>query len=302
MSEGHSSVLSATESFAGDACVARTNPAREFVFALPCLARPLNGGPRSAILLGCADTPVIQSEHMPNKRPQSMKALRKRLEELAHSAGVRVFGVADLEAAEKEVPGLFERVGARFKRAVVMGMPLSPAYLEGAVDAPTPLYFHAYRQLNYRLDDAAYVVCEALIDEGHRSMAVAASQIIGSDPPKGHVSHRHLGAAAGLGWIGRSGLLVTPRYGAQLRLVTVLTDAPFEAGTPLPFSCGKCAACVKVCPAKAIRGKPEEFDLAACYAKLTEFTRIQYVGQHICGVCVKACSPDNPGRAAVGRE
>ena len=224
------------------------------------------------------------------------KSLRKRLEEIAKLSGVRAFGVADLEAVESTVPGLFDRVGARYRRAIVMAMPLSPAYLEGVVNSPTPLYFHAYRQLNYRLDDAAYAVCEALIDEGHRSLAIAASQIISNDPPKGHISHRHLGMAAGLGWIGRSGLLVTPQYGSRVRLVTVLTDAPLPADKLMEFSCGKCAACVKVCPAKAIHGKPEAFDLAACYAKLTEFTRIQYVGQHICGVCVKACAPDNPGR------
>lgn len=227
----------------------------------------------------------------------SGKALRKRLEDMARASGVRAFGVADLQAVERNVPGLFDRVGAKFRRAIVMAMPLSPAYLEGVVDSPTPLYFHAYRQLNYRLDDAAYAVCEALLDEGHRSLAVASSQIISSDPPKGHISHRHLGVAAGLGWIGRSGLLVTPAYGSRVRLVTVLTDAPLDADRAIAFSCGKCAACVKVCPATAIKGRPEDFDLAACYAKLTEFARIQYVGQHICGVCVKACSPDNPGRA-----
>jgi epoxyqueuosine reductase QueG len=212
---------------------------------------------------------------------KSDKSLRMRLEKIAQAGGVRAFGVADLEAVEREVPGLFDRVGARFRRGIVMAM---------------ALYFHAYRQLNYRLDDAAYAVCEALSSAGHRSLAVAASQIISNDPPKGHISHRHLGMAAGIGWIGRSGLLVTPRYGSRVRLVTVLTDAPLAADEPMAFSCGRCAACVKVCPAKAIRGKPEDFDLAACYAKLTEFTRIQYVGQHICGVCVKACAGDNPGR------
>jgi epoxyqueuosine reductase QueG len=88
-----------------------------------------------------------------------------------------------------------------------------------------------------------------------------------------------------------------PRHGSRVRLVTILTDAPLDADRPMEFSCGKCVACVKVCPAKAIKGKPADFDLGACYAKLSEFARIQYVGQHICGVCVKACSPDNAGRA-----
>ena len=226
-----------------------------------------------------------------------MALLRARLEAVARDNFVRVFGVADMEEAEKAVPALFERVGARFRRAIVMGIPLNPAALEGIVDMPTPLYFHTYRQLNYQLDTAALAVTAALLDEGHRSLAIAASQVINHTPPQGHISSRHAGAAAGIGWIGRSGLLVTPRYGARVRLVTVLTDAPLVAAQEMPFSCGKCAACVKVCPAKAIAGRPEDFNLDLCYSKLTEFTRIPFVGQHICGVCVKACGPDNAGRA-----
>ena len=41
---------------------------------------------------------------------------------------------------------------------------------------------------------------------------------------------------------------------------------------------------------KQIKEKKEDFDLQACYAKLTEFTRIPFIGQHICGVCVKTCT------------
>lgn len=223
--------------------------------------------------------------------------LQQRLEVLAHDFGVRVFGVADLEAVAREVPDIFARIGVPYLRAIVMGIPLNPAVLEGVRDAPTPLYFHAYRQLNYRLDVAAFNVAQALVEKGRRSLAIAASQIIERDPPRGHISHRHLGTAAGIGWIGRSGLLVTPAYGARVRLVTVLTDVPLNPGTPMPFLCGDCVACIKVCPARAIAKSPEDFRLDACYAKLTEFTRIPYVGQHICGVCVKACAPENVGRA-----
>jgi epoxyqueuosine reductase QueG len=235
---------------------------------------------------------------MPDRpRHPDTGGLRGRIEAVAREGGVRAFGVADMEAAERAVPTIFDRVGARYRRAIAMAIPLNPAALEGITDRPTPLYFHAYRQLNYQLDTVALAVAAELAEEGHRSLAIAASQIVNHTPPQGHVSSRHIAAAAGIGWIGRSGLLVTPRYGARVRLVVVLTDALLDAGRPMPFSCGKCAACVKVCPAGAIAGSPDGFNLDACYAKLTEFTKIAYVGQHICGVCVKACAAGNPGRA-----
>lgn len=241
--------------------------------------------------------PAQGARMMAASEDASGDTLRDRLQALSRESGARVFGVADLDRVAREVPTLFDRVGARFRRAVVIGIPLNPASLEQVVDRPTPLYFHTYRQLNYRLDVCAFKLTQALVEEGHRSLAIAASQNVSRKPPQGHVSHRHLGAEAGIGWIGRSGLLVTPAYGARMRYVTVLTDACLAAGSPMPFSCGTCTACLDGCPAGAIHENPEDFDLAACYDKLTEFTRIPYVGQHICGVCVKACAPENPGRA-----
>jgi epoxyqueuosine reductase QueG len=162
--------------------------------------------------------------------------------------------------------------------------------LESISDQPTPLYFHHYRQANYQLDRAAFAVADRLQDAGCRALAIPASQIIRSRPMSGHVSHKLLGWAAGLGFIGRCTLLVHPQFGAQMRYVSVLTDAPLAAGRPSEGDCGACRACVPVCPAGAIKEKREEFDLEACYRKLTEFTRLPFIGQHICGVCVKACS------------
>ena len=65
---------------------------------------------------------------------------------------------------------------------------------------------------------------------------------------------------------------------------------PLEADKPLEGDCGTCMKCLEPCPAQAIREKKEEFDHEACYETLKEFKKSGIVGQHICGVCVKACS------------
>ena len=62
---------------------------------------------------------------------------------------------------------------------------------------------------------------------------------------------------SGLGWIGKSCLLVTPDHGPRVRWVTVLTDAPLRpTGAPLEQRCGECTACVDICPVHALTGKP----------------------------------------------
>lgn len=219
--------------------------------------------------------------------------LRRKLRSLAGTRSACLFGVADLATALRAEPDALELVPGSFTRAVVFGIPLQNAVIESIVDRPTPLYFHNYRQVNYQLDGLALEAAGLLQGEGHSVLAVAASQLIAREAMRGHLSHRLLGWAAGLGWWGRNNLLVNAEYGSRVRYVTVLTDAPMDPDVPLGRDCGTCVACVHVCPARAIKGKREGFELEACYEKLCEFARIPFVGQHICGVCVKACHPSN---------
>ena len=61
---------------------------------------------------------------------------------------------------------------------------------------------------------------------------------------------------AGLGEIGRSGLLVTPKYGSRVRLCKVFTDLPLLCDEPIEFGvtefCEVCEKCADNCPGRAI--------------------------------------------------
>lgn len=78
---------------------------------------------------------------------------------------------------------------------------------------------------------------------------------------------KQLAVEAGLGWIGRQSLLVTPRLGTYVLLGELLLDdqadrydAPFE-GT----RCGRCRNCIESCPTGAIVA-PRVIDTARCIA------------------------------------
>lgn len=223
--------------------------------------------------------------------------LQNRLSAAAEEYGAKAFGTADLELLLDKYPQALEETGTGFTRAVVAGLRLQDSALRTVYDKPTPLYFHNYRQTNYQLDRMAWCLADIIQDEGFSALAVPASQIIRRDPMRGHVSHKELGRLAGIGFIGRNNLLVHPVHGAQMRYVSVLTDAPLAAGRPLEGAgCGACRACVEACPAGAIGETFRDFDLEACYGKLNEFTRLRFIGQHVCGVCVKACGHRYNGR------
>ncbi len=62
---------------------------------------------------------------------------------------------------------------------------------------------------------------------------------------------------AGLGELGRLGLLLSPEYGPRQRLCKVFTDLPLVPDKPIDFGiqryCEKCHACAQACPVNAIR-------------------------------------------------
>ncbi len=213
----------------------------------------------------------------------------ERLIGFALDQGLSLFGVADIAGIREEF-SVAKKLREKFDWGISLGKRLLDAALEDIEDRPTPLYFHHYRQLNFFLDRAAFLLSSYIQESGFQALPIPASQIIDWEKQRAHLSHKKVGYLAGLGFIGRNNLLVNPELGARFRLVTVLTDMPLEADKPLEGDCGTCMKCLKPCPAQAIREKKEEFDHKGCFEKLKEFRKMGIVGQHICGICVKACS------------
>jgi epoxyqueuosine reductase len=213
---------------------------------------------------------------------------RESLEKAAHELGFSLFGVADITEIRREFH-LDLDLAIQFNRGIALAKRLLDPIIEDIKDKPTPLYFHHYRQLNFFLDRAAFLLSSHIQEQGYKALPIPASQIIDWERHLGHVSHKSVGQAAGLGWIGRNNLLVNSDLGSRFRLVTILTDMPLEPDQPLKRDCGECKACLPTCPAQAIKEYRDDFDHLACYDKLREFRRQGLVGQHICGVCVKAC-------------
>ncbi|EPH93200.1 MULTISPECIES: tRNA epoxyqueuosine(34) reductase QueG [unclassified Enterococcus] len=59
---------------------------------------------------------------------------------------------------------------------------------------------------------------------------------------------------AGLGFIGRNGLLITEEFGSFVYLGEIVTNIEFEPDEPGVFGCGECTRCVTACPTKALLG------------------------------------------------
>lgn len=176
-------------------------------------------------------------------------------------------------------------------RAIVFGYPLSKSVLATIKDRPTLIYKHHYKTVNWILDQTAYHLVRFIEERDKKAIAIPASQTIDWETQKGHISHKVLAKEAGLGFIGKSGLLIHPVFGAQVRYVSILTDLNFEPDQTNNADCGTCRKCIKACPAKAIT--EDGVDLSRCLVQLKEFSKIRGIGQYICGVCVKVCNGRN---------
>jgi len=220
-----------------------------------------------------------------------LKERYRQLKEFSINYGFDFFGVADISSLKSDFI-LSSEIKKEFNWAISLGKKLLPAVLDDIIDHPTPLYFHHYRQINFFLDRGAVALAEFIqtLGPSAKALPIPASQVIDWKNQRAHLSHKKIGELAGIGWLGRNNLLINPEVGARFRLVTLLINFPLEIDSPLNKDCGSCNACLSVCPAKAIRESQKDFDHWACFEKLREFRKKGYVGQYICGICVKACS------------
>ncbi len=107
---------------------------------------------------------------------------------------------------------------------------------------------------------------------------------------------------AGLGEYGRNGLLITPKYGPNVRIAKVFTDLPLLSDQPIEFGvkqfCETCRKCSDACPVKAIakdvpQAIPPNLSSHAFIKKWTvnaEKCFKFWVGMNTdCAICIRVC-------------
>lgn len=173
--------------------------------------------------------------------------------------------------------------------------------IESIKDAPTDDYLNYYNILNQKLDNLGLLCEDYLKGKGYNAYAQTTSRL-GWDFGENNsfeLPHKTIATRSGLGWIGKSALFTTNRYGSALRLSSVLTDAPLDYGKPIEKSyCGNCMVCRDICPSDAISGiewtvdlkRNDFYDDKKCENYAREISFKQF-GENklICGKCIYEC-------------
>jgi epoxyqueuosine reductase len=122
------------------------------------------------------------------------------------------------------------------------------------------------------------------------------------------VLERAWAARAGLGFVGKNGMLIVPGVGSMVLLGEVVTTLELEQpGTPMAERCGACTRCLDACPTSAFV-EPFVLDPRRCVSYLTIERRTAIpveqragVGDHLfgCDDCQTVC-PFNAGAGPRG--
>jgi epoxyqueuosine reductase QueG len=155
---------------------------------------------------------------------------------------------------------------------------------------------HAYDVINSRLDLITSTLSSHIQDNGYAALPLPSSKRIDDERISAQFSHKLAAHLSGLGWIGKSCLLITPDNGPRVRWATILTDAPLQAtGSSMESRCGSCNECVKICPVQAFTGRnfvegesrEMRYDAKRCE---DYFKEMENKGQlAVCGLCVYVC-------------
>lgn len=179
--------------------------------------------------------------------------------------------------------------------AVSMVFRLSNAVVDQIEEAPTHTYFQHYRTMNSYIDSVAHQLVMALQAKGYEAAAIPASQSV--EGLAGLFPHKKAAVRAGIGYIGKSCLFISEKFGPRVRLGTVFTNAPLETVCMEQKSlCGECDICSKACGAMAIKNinfengmtREDIYDAKACSDYMKE--KFKHIGRGaVCGVCMRVC-------------
>ena len=197
------------------------------------------------------------------------------LKELFAKFNVRLWGIASLEATVE---------GAAGYKCIAFGLP----YDRAAVAAlPDDKLMDCSRVELSAKARAIYAAIQAKYGQHRFESYDDMDRKLNLREKK--VSQKALGYLAGLGWIGKSSLLISPDFGPRIRLGTLFTRDDLETtGSPCAEGCGDCTICSEICPSGAIT--ESGYDVDRCREIVTDDRGNP---RTFCGLCMKVCPYGN---------
>ena len=201
------------------------------------------------------------------------------LRDFARSAGADEIGFAPVPRE-----WVFQDTAIRYTQAVVLLMEMDKERMALAPSRDTAVMVHeTYNQLG----QVSNRIADWLRERGYAAHA--------GHPLGGMALYPPMAQAAGLGWRGVSGLVITPQFGPRVRLAAVFTEIenlPVYEGDEhawvLDF-CASCQRCIRDCPPGAFYDEPVQHDNGLVTVLDNGKCFPYFAAYHGCSICIKVC-------------
>ncbi|MFX0073481.1 MAG: 4Fe-4S dicluster domain-containing protein, partial [Candidatus Hermodarchaeota archaeon] len=168
----------------------------------------------------------------------------ENLRKFIKSLDIDLYGVADMQLLKEMELGLptdLYKFINMFPYAIVLGAQYGKLGKK-ASGGKTAMF----------LENAAFSIMEYLEDKGYRQLIIHTEDEFDPINRSGFISLKILAKTAGLGWQGRSLLIISPEYGPLHRLIAILTGLPLRVNHSIKNECGTCRKCIEACPKNAL--------------------------------------------------
>ncbi|MGY5873526.1 MAG: reductive dehalogenase domain-containing protein [Candidatus Thorarchaeota archaeon] len=224
-------------------------------------------------------------ENPPNPITSSSREFLDDLKEFARSQGVD-----PLEFVKLPRDLIFQHMGVIYDNAIILAMEMSQEKIDMAPSQETmDMVFGTYDSLGI----AANKIAEFLRNQGYAAQ--------GDHPLGGLVLFPPLAQKAGIGWVSKAGVLITPQYGPRVRLAAVYTsieDLPFAEKNEhswIADYCASCGLCIRACPPRAILTESVKQDTGQVTNIKQQECFEFFLQNYGCSICIKVCPFSKPG-------
>ncbi|MBM3183201.1 MAG: epoxyqueuosine reductase [Chloroflexi bacterium] len=194
-----------------------------------------------------------------------MDKLKQEITKLAREMGIDKIGVTTRERLSDAPPsGDLTYVLPSAKSAISLAVALDKQAIRDFLSKKDQMAHTRDHRASYmRVIEAGMTLEKLLHEKGHEAKTLwpnyeyrKGQPFLSMAPP---LSHRYVAVAAGIGWLGWSGNVLTPEYGATVSLLSIVTSAELEPDEPMEQrdSCDKCRLCTASCPSYFISTKEE---------------------------------------------
>lgn len=205
-----------------------------------------------------------------------------------------------------DMTGLLNEKYSGYNYAISLARKLDKEIIDSIAKGPNRAYLDHYNEVNRELTETVLKISSKLTGDGFENIPINPTVTDDILTDNYHTtlrmafSHKMAATRAGIGWIGKTDLLVTKKYGPRVRLASVLLKERItEPNTPIEESlCGGCEVCIISCPAATATGelwniqtdRDKFYNAFKCMEKCRELS-LNNLNEYIslCGICVSVC-------------